>query len=68
VHRAGARVQMNTPPLLTKRDVAQHLAVSPRTVQRYIATGALRPVRIGNVVRFEQTELSAFVRAMRGAR
>lgn len=56
-----------TPPaldpdrLLTKKDAADRLAVSPATVSRLIAAGALPAVKIGKLVRIRPADLSAFV-------
>lgn len=47
------------------KDAARLLAVSPWTIRSYIRKGKLRPVRIGRLVRLEETELSRFVAGAR---
>ena len=50
-------------PLLTTNDVAEILGVSPRTVQRLVSSGQLRPVYIGRLPRFTEAEVSAYCSA-----
>jgi excisionase family DNA binding protein len=52
--------------LLTIRDVAAYLSVSPKTVRRLVARGSLPCVRFGGVLRFQQADLFRFVAARRG--
>lgn len=52
-------------PLLTKDDVAQRLAVAPRTVLDLAARGALASVRVGACVRFTQADVEAFIASQR---
>ncbi len=54
----------NTPDterLLTYAEVADHLGVTVRTVQRYVAAGHLHPIRVGwpvaRAVRFNADDL-----------
>lgn len=47
--------------LLKIKDAADRLAVSPATVSRLIASGALPAVKIGKLVRIRPADLTAFV-------
>ena len=47
--------------LLTVREAAGELRISPMTVRRYIAAGKLRAVRAGRAVRIERSALDAFL-------
>ena len=47
--------------MMTIRDVAQQMKVSPRTVQRWIRRGLLPAVRVGKVVRIRQEDLLGFL-------
>jgi excisionase family DNA binding protein len=49
--------------LLTTREVAERLAVSPATVHKLCARGQLRSVRVGAVVRIDPASLEAFITA-----
>ncbi|AGA31658.1 helix-turn-helix domain-containing protein [Singulisphaera acidiphila] len=46
--------------LLTKIQVADLMGVSWRTVNRWVASGKLKAVRAGRVLRFEPSELEKF--------
>ena len=48
-------------PLLDVKGAAEALAVSTWTVRAYIRDRKLQPVRIGRLVRFEESELERFV-------
>lgn len=50
-------------PLLTLREVAGLLNVSPKTIRRLVARGSLPCVRFGRVLRFQQADLFRFVEA-----
>lgn len=50
-------------PLLTTNDVAEALGVSPRTIQRLVSSGQLRPVYIGRLPRFTEAEVQAYCSA-----
>lgn len=55
---------MSTPDLVTVRDAAQRLAVSPLTIRRRIAAGKLPAVRLGGPgapVRIRETDLQDYV-------
>ncbi len=45
--------------LLTPREVADALGVTPRTVQRWVATGRLPATRVGGRVRVSRSSLAA---------
>ena len=48
--------------LLTKKEVADALRVSTRTVARYMKLGWLVPIRLSDqVIRFDQAEVERFV-------
>jgi len=51
--------------LMTLLEVAQYLAVSPKTVRRLVGRGKLSCVRVGRVLRFQQADLFRFVEARR---
>ena len=51
--------------LLTLAEVAGFLRVSPKTVRRLVASGRLRCVRLGRVLRFQLADLFRFVEARR---
>ena len=50
--------------LLTVKETAQMLRVTPITVRRYIAAGRLPAVRVGRGVRVDQQAVGAFVRSI----
>jgi excisionase family DNA binding protein len=52
-----------TAKLLTVQDVAERLAVSPRTVKRVLASGELPVVRLGRAVRIREEDLRKFLAA-----
>ena len=54
--------------LLTLSDVAARLRVSRRTVERLVARGNLRVVRIGSAVRVTERELAAYLAHLEGRR
>jgi excisionase family DNA binding protein len=47
--------------LLTTRQVAELLGVTPLTVQRLRVAGHLRASKIGRLVRFEEKDVQAFI-------
>jgi excisionase family DNA binding protein len=48
--------------LLTVREVAERLSVTPRTVHRYLADGKLPRVQLSErAVRIRETDLQAFI-------
>jgi excisionase family DNA binding protein len=56
------------PILLSKRAACERLACSLSTLNRTIATGRLRPVRIGRAVRIPSEELESFLESLKEAR
>ncbi len=51
--------------LMTERDAAKLLAVSPRTLFNWRKRGMIKAVRLGASVRYEVEDLMAFVNSMR---
>lgn len=51
-----------THPLLTVREAATLLKVSPRTIRRMIDDERLRAVRLGRIVRIRPEALAALVK------
>lgn len=47
--------------LLSKRAACERLACSLSTLNRTIAAGLLRPVKIGRAVRIPEAEIEAFI-------
>lgn len=55
--------------LLTTKEVADHLRVSPRTVQRFAKNppvGFPRPVKIGARVRYHAADLEQYLQTLKG--
>jgi excisionase family DNA binding protein len=52
-------------PLLSLREAARLLGISPWTVRRFIRQGRLTPVAMGRRVLLQQSTLEAFVQANR---
>jgi len=51
-----------TGKLMTKKEVADRLNLSTRTIGRYVKLGWLRPIRISEqVVRFHPDEVERFI-------
>jgi excisionase family DNA binding protein len=46
--------------LLTKREAADVLNVSPRTVNRFVAARRLKAIKVGNVFRVDPAEIERF--------
>jgi excisionase family DNA binding protein len=51
------------PRLLTIKNVAERLQVSPRTIHRLVASGDLTVIRIGRAIRVSEEALKAFLTA-----
>ena len=49
-------------PLMTPKEVAQHLNVGVRLVQSLATSGEVRSVRVGKFLRFQRGWLSDFIR------
>lgn len=47
--------------LLTSKEVASILKVTTRSISNYVKNGQLKAVRIGKVLRFEVSEVEAFI-------
>ena len=47
----------------TVQEVAANLKVSPRTVRRLIVAGELKPIRVGQQLRINATELARYTEA-----
>lgn len=56
-------MQSPTTPshLLSRREAATYLAISPRKLDQLVADGDLPRVKIGSYVRFECSDLEAFI-------
>jgi excisionase family DNA binding protein len=48
-------------PLLTVRSVCELLAVSRQTVYRIVEKGDMRPVRVGERLRFRRADIEAYL-------
>src|SRR5829696_8505132 len=59
--RELAEERGNTMDLLTVKETADMLKVSPLTVRRYISTGHLRAVRFGRKIRVQREAVERFV-------
>ncbi len=57
----------NTTHLLSRREAATYLAISPRKLDQLTAEGHLPRIKIGSCVRFEQADLDAFIAAQKTA-
>lgn len=64
---AGARVEAYKTPLLTKRDLAEVMKVSIRTVERWIA-GGLPTRNVGGNTRMNRHEVARWIRQRFGVR
>ena len=51
--------------LLTTNEAATRLRIHPRTVQRLVAAGALRCVRLGSAVRFDPADIAALIERLK---
>ena len=47
--------------LMSKREVAKLLAVSVRTIERLVARGKLKTVKVGGCVRFRAKEIEQVI-------
>lgn len=57
-----ARNRSDAPPLMTIADVAARWQTVPRTVQRLVARGELRAIKIGRLIRFDPEDVAAVER------
>jgi excisionase family DNA binding protein len=51
------------PTLLTQGEAAERLRISTRSIRRLIATGQLRPIRIGSRTLITERELANYLAA-----
>lgn len=58
---------MTEPEILTLDEVAGVLRVSRKTVNRLVAAGRIRPIRVGRLPRVTRQELAAYIAAARRA-
>lgn len=57
-----------TTHLLSRREAAAYLAISPRKLDQLVADGELTRIKIGSCVRFEKiADLDAFIAAQKSA-
>lgn len=61
------QTEVPTRHLLTRREASEYLAISPRKLDSLVADGELPRVKIGTSVRFEQSDLDAFIAAQKAA-
>ncbi len=57
----------NSNHLLSRREASSYLAISPRKLDQLVADGDLPRVKIGSCVRFERSDLDAFIAARKAA-
>lgn len=50
------------PPMMTKKQLANFLGVSPRTVDTFRKVGLLHSVKVRRTIRFPSPAVSAFLR------
>lgn len=48
-------------PLMTKKDVAEYLQVSEKTIERYVADGLIKPVKNLSIIRFNPADISRLI-------
>jgi excisionase family DNA binding protein len=64
--QAGMTTIPESPRLLTTKDVAKRLSLSPRSVERLRAQGLGPPfIRLGGAVRFDPRDVDAWLAAHR---
>lgn len=69
-HNSGEPTMQTEAPtrhLLTRREASEYLAISPRKLDSLVADGELPRVKIGTSVRFEKSDLDAFIAAQKAA-
>ena len=52
---------MKNKALLSKKEVAETLSVSVRSVERLVARGVLKKIKIGGAVRFRSSDLHKLI-------
>ena len=66
--KTAVEIEGDNPQLLTVKDAAKVLAISERSLFSLTAAGRIRAVRIGpRCVRYELTDLHAFIQNCKGA-
>ncbi len=60
-------MQTTTTHLISRRDAAAYLAISPRKLDSLVADGDLPRVKIGSCVRIDLLDLDAFIAAQKAA-
>lgn len=59
---ASPSTSKELPTLLTKKQIAEYLGVTVRSIDRYVAAGELpNPIRIGGRLRWRQQALAEFI-------
>jgi excisionase family DNA binding protein len=64
LHRASASSVMPRRLLITKRDAAEQLGISVRTIERLISAGRLPLVHVEGAARVRTADLEAYVRSL----
>ncbi len=57
----------SSPHLLSRHEASSYLAISPRKLDQLVADGDLPRVKISSCVRFERSDLDAFIAARKAA-
>lgn len=47
------------PTFLTRKELAERLKVSTRTIERWSKRGLLTPIKIAGIVRYDENEINA---------
>jgi len=56
-----------TTSLLSRREAASYLAISPRKLDSLVSDGDLPRVKIGSCVRFDRADLDAYIESQKSA-
>lgn len=59
------RMEQNRPEFMDYRQAAEHLKLSKTTLQQYVSAGRIPHYKIGAAVRFERTEMDAWMASKR---
>ena len=54
-------MQNNKYKLLTRKELANFLGLSTRTISRFIEQGDLRCVKLGHQIRFRESDIEEFL-------
>jgi excisionase family DNA binding protein len=60
-------LRLRQDDLLTVRDLAHHLGISKWTVYRFVRSGELPAVRVGESIRFRPEDVDAYLETRRVA-